>query len=325
MLNHTILVLVGLALLIAGGEALVRGASGIALLARLTPAVVGLTIVAAGTSMPELVVSTQAALAGSSGLAVGNVVGSNIFNIALILGLTALVLPLRITGNTVRLEWPVMVLAAGCLHLLARDGVLDRAEGAFFLASLVVFTAYVVWIARRAVGSAEREEFAELATASFGRTGSAAWTSNGLAVALAVALLWGGSTLLVRGSVGLASAVGVSETVIGLTIVAAGTSAPELITSLVAAYRGRDDIAVGNVIGSNIFNVLGICGVTAVIDPLPIPSEILARDDLWMLALSLLLFPLMRSGMRVTRAEGALLLGLFAAYLIVLLGNGGPG
>ena len=325
MLTHTTLVLVGLALLVAGGESLVRGASGIALLARVTPAVVGLTIVAAGTSMPELVVSTQAALAGSPGLAVGNVVGSNIFNIGFILGLTALVQPLRITGNTVRLEWPVMVLAAGCLHLLARDGVLDRAEGTFFLGSLVVFMAYAVWIARRAVGRAESEELGALSTASFGRSGLFAWTTNGLAVALAVGLLWGGSTLLVRGAVGLASACGISETVIGLTIVAAGTSAPELITSLVAAYRGRDDIAVANVIGSNIFNVLGICGVTALVHPLPIPAEILARDDRWMLALSLLLFPLMRSGLRVTRREGALLLAVFLAYLGVLLVDGRAG
>ena len=314
-----LLVGAGLVLLVGGGEALVRGASGIALLARLTPAVVGLTIVAAGTSMPELVVSTQAAIIGNPGLAVGNVVGSNLFNIAAILGLTAMIRPLRIQGNTVRLEWPVMMLAAFQFHLLARDGAIDRLEGGYLLTAMVAFTAYAVWLGRTSATPVENEAYAELATASLGRSRMHALAFNLGAVVLGVGLLAGGSTLLVRGAVGVAGALGVSDTTIGLTIVAAGTSMPELVTSLVAVWRGRDDIAVANVVGSNIFNVLGIMGTTAVIHPLDVPSEIIARDDWWMLGASAILFPLMKTGMRVNRVEGAVLLIGFVVYTTLLV------
>lgn len=316
-----VLILIGLVLLVGGGEALVRGASGVALLARVTPAVVGLTIVAAGTSMPELVVSVQSALAGNPGIAVGNVVGSNIFNIAAILGLTAMVRPLRIQGNTVRLEWPVMMLAASQLHLLARDATVDRLEGGFLLGAMIAFTAYAIWLARRSATAQEQEAFEELATASFGRTGGTAIAANVVAIVVGVALLAGGSTALVRGAVGVASSLGVSDTIIGLTIVAAGTSTPELVTSLVAAWRGRDDIAVGNVVGSNIFNVLGIAGATALIHPLAVPPKILMRDIWWMLGASALLFPLMKSGMRVNRVEGAVLFVGFLTYMALLVSS----
>ena len=318
MLTDWLLVVVGLLLLVGGGEALVRGASGLALLAKVTPAVVGLTIVAAGTSMPEFVVSAQAAIQGSPGLAVGNVVGSNIFNLGAILGLTALIKPLRIGGNTVRLEWPVMMLAAMQLHLLTRDHHVDRLEGGFLLGAMIAFTAYAVWIARQDA-VLQPSDSGDVATASFGREGSPALTFNLLAIGIGVALLAGCSTALVRGAVSIAQVLGVSDTVIGLTIVAAGTSTPELVTSLMAARRGQDDIAVGNVVGSNIFNVLGILGATALIRPLPVPPEIVQRDNWWMLGLSLLLFPLMRSGMRVSRKEGGALLTVFVAYMMLLL------
>ncbi len=314
-----LLVFAGLVLLVVGGDALVRGASGIAIVARVTPAVVGLTIVAAGTSMPEFVVSTQAAFAGSPGLAVGNVVGSNVFNIGAIVGLAALLRPLRIQGSTVRFEWPVMMLAACQLHLLARDGLVDRLEGAFLLSAMIAFIAYAVWLGRKVAAPEEQAEFEQVATASFGRVGRPAVVFNALAVLLGAGLLAGGSTALVRGAVGVASSLGVSDTVIGLTIVAAGTSLPELVTSLVATRRGQDDIAVANVVGSNIFNVLGILGATATIHPLDVPPEIIARDDWWMLGASLLLFPLMKSGMRVTRVEGGVLLTGFVAYLVFLV------
>lgn len=317
MVLDWILVMVGLALLVGGGEALVRGASGVAQLARVSPAVIGLTIVAAGTSTPELVVSIQAAVEGNPGLAVGNVVGSNIFNIAAILGLTAMVRPLAILGNAVRLEWPVMMLAALQLHLLSRDGLVDRLEGAFLLAGLVSFVGYAVWVGRAESTGAQGD--AQVVTASFGRTGGAAMALNLCVAAIGVGLLAAGSTALVRGAMAVASGLGVSDTVIGLTIVAAGTSTPELVTSLMAARRGQDDIAVSNVVGSNVFNVLGILGPTALIAPLPVPEVIIARDNWWMLGVSLLLFPLMKSGMRINRMEGALLLTVFIAYLAVLL------
>jgi cation:H+ antiporter len=319
MIVDWLLVVVGLAVLVGGGEALVRGASGIALLARVTPAVVGLTIVAAGTSMPEMVVSVQASLEGSPGLAIGNVVGSNIFNIGAILGITALILPLRIMGNTVRLEWPVMMLAAFQLHLLDRDGHVDRLEGGFLLCAMVAFFAYAAWVGRKNATETEQQEFESVATASFGRTGTSAVVNNVLAVVVGVGLLAAGSTLLVKGAVGVAGAMGVSDTIIGLTIVAAGTSTPELVTSLVAARRGADDIAVTNIVGSNIFNVLAIMGVASLIHPLDVPAEVIARDDWWMIGISLLLLPLMYTGMRVRRAEGALLLAVYAVYASILI------
>ena len=321
MLLDWSLVLVGLALLVVGGEALVRGASGIALLARVTPAVVGLTVVAAGTSAPELVVSVQAAITGSPGIAMGNVVGSNIFNIGFILGLTALISPLQILGNTVRLEWPVMMLAAFQLHLLARDGRIDRLEGGFFVTSLVVFTAYAVWLGRKNAAPVEQENFARIPTASLGRTGGAAVAFNVAAVGIGIALMAGGSTALVRGAVGVASSLGVSDAVIGLTIVAAGTGTPELVTALVAVRRGQADMAVGNVVGSNIFNVLCIIGATGLVHPIDVPEEIIVRDDWWMIAVSVLLLPLMKSGMRVNRIEGGLLVSIYVGYLFVLLGD----
>lgn len=313
------LVLFGLLLLVVGGEALVRGASGVALAARLAPAVIGLTIVAAGTSMPEFVVSVQASLEGNPGLAVGNVVGSNIFNIAAILGLTAMIRPLTILGNAVRLEWPVMMLAVFQLHLLSRDGVVDRLEGGFLLGAMVAFTGYAVWMGRNATLEAERPDEDQVETASFGRTGRAALGLNVGAIFVGVGLLAAGSTALVRGATGVAGALGVSDTVIGLTIVAAGTSTPELVTSLMAARRGQDDIAVGNVIGSNIFNVFGIIGPAALILPLRVPESILERDDWWMIGVSLILFPLMWTGMRINRAEGLVLFAVYGVYLAVLL------
>ena len=318
-MSNWALVVAGLTLLFLGGEALVRGACGIALLARVAPAVVGLTVVAAGTSMPELVVSVQASLEGSPGLAVATVVGSNIFNIGAILGLAALIRPLRILGNTVRLEWPVMMLAAFQLHLLARDGVVDRLEGGFLLVAMVAFTGYAVWLGRKEVDLTEQQEFEDLPTASLGRSGPTAAGLNIAAVVAGVGLLAAGSTALVHGAVGVAASLGISDTVIGLTIVAAGTSTPELVTSLVAARRGQDDIAVGNVVGSNIFNILGIVGLTGLLRPLAVPAEIIFRDNLWMLGASALLFPLMRTGMRISRIEGTVLLSGFITYLILLV------
>lgn len=317
MLDWGLLAL-GLLMLIAGGEGLVRGASGIALSARLSPAVIGLTIVAAGTSTPELVVSVQSALSGSSGIALGNVVGSNIFNIGAIIGIAALVSPLRVVGNTVRMEWPIMMMAALCIPLFARDGHIDRAEGAFLFVSMIAFTAFAVWLGRRAAPS-EEEGYAEVVTAAFGSTGARAVFYNVFALLVGVGLLAAGSTLLVRGAVSIASGLGVSETVIGLTIVAAGTSTPELVTSLVAAARGRDDIAIANVVGSNIFNVLAILGATALVTPLEVPDAIMQRDVWWMLGFSAVLLPLMKSGLRVTRWEGAVLFALFLVYMGVLL------
>jgi len=317
-----LLVLVGLALLIAGGEALVRGGSGIALLAKISPTVVGLTIVAAGTSAPELVVSVQAAFKGSTGLALGNVVGSNLFNMGMTMGLAATITPLAIVGNTVRLEWPVMTIATAQLYLLARDGTVDRLEGAFLFGGMVVFIVYSVWVARKATIPAEQQQAeASVVTASFGKTGGAALALNLLAVLLGVGMLAGGSTALVNGAVSIATTLGLSDTVIGLTIVAGGTGTPELVTTLLASRRGQNDVAIANILGSNIFNVLGIAGATALIHPLPVPEEIITRDGWWLIGASLLLFPLMRSHMKITRVEGLLLLAGYVTYMVLLINS----
>jgi len=309
----------GLVLLVLGAESLVRGANGLALLARLSPTVIGLTIVAAGTSMPELVVSVDAAIRDSPGISLGNVVGSNIFNLAAVVGCVALIRPLRIQGNTVRLEWPVMMLASCLLHLLCRDGSVDRLEGGFLFASMIAFMAYAVWVARRNATPLEHEEFRDIGATSFDRGRKQAWLLHSSAIVLGVLLLSGGANFLVDGAVTLARMSGVSPTVIGLTVVAAGTSLPELATSATAALRGKDDLAIANLIGSNIFNVLGIVGTTALILPLPVPPEIIVRDNWWMLGISALLFPLMRSNMRITRLEGAVLFACFLVYMAVLL------
>lgn len=317
-----VFIVIGLVLLVVGGELLIRGASSLAALARIHPVVIGLTVVAAGTSMPELVVSVQAALAGSPDLSVGNVVGSNIFNIAAILGVAALVAPLRIHGNTVKLEWPVMFLACFQLHLLARDGQIDRLEGGFFVVALVLFLFYVVRIARRAATSDEEAELEEVAPEPMGGgVGARAWLASLAALGVGVAVLVLGSTSLVHGAVDLARLAGLSETLIGLTIVAAGTSLPELAASAVASWRGRDDIAIANVIGSNIFNVLAILGATAVVKPLPVADVIVARDNGWMLGFVVLLLLLMRTRMRVGRFEGLVLLVGFVVYMGQVIGS----
>lgn len=316
-LAYALMVAVGIGVLGYGAELLVRGAVTIAKAARLSAAVIGLTIVSMGTSLPELTVSVSAALRGASDLSMGNVVGSNIFNIGAVLGVCALIFPMRVHSTAVRLEWPFMFIASFQLLLLARDGQLDRLEGGFFVTALAAFMAYAVMIGRDVVSGEEAEGFAEEVDRLQGRT-------IGMAVALlvgGVAMLVLGGELLVRGAVSLAQSFGVSERLIGLTIVAAGTGAPELATSVVAARRGQSEMALGNVIGSNIFNVLGILGVSALVTPLTVSAQILSNDMWWMLGLSFLLFPMMRTRYVVTRWEGGVLLLAYTAYLTLLAVN----
>jgi cation:H+ antiporter len=318
------LIVLGLALLAIGGEALVRAAATLAELAGVTPAVIGLTVVAMATSLPELTVSIIAAARGQPDLAVGNVVGSNIFNVAAILGIAALVKPLPVHGNAVRLEWPFMFVTSFLCVLLARDGSLDRLEGGFFVTSLVLFVGYTVRLARTEVGAGEAGRIAAEVESrdidvAAGRGVGRKLAMSLIALGVGVLALVGGGRFLVDGSVALARIAGLSERVIGLTIVAAGTSAPELATSLVASLRGRADVAVANIIGSNIFNVLGILGLTALILPVPVAPQIVGGDMWWMLGTSLLLLPVLRFGASVSRPEGALLLASYAVYLFALL------
>lgn len=314
----TLLLIAGLVLLALGGELLIRGATVIARLAGLTPAVIGLTVVAMGTSLPELAVSTLAALRGQSDIAVGNVIGSNIFNITGALGLTALLTSLPVRGNAIRLEWPVMFGASLVCAVLMRDSVVDRLEGGTFLVCLVLFTAYSVWIARKEVAGAEKREF-EVAVED---RSLPFWRHPGLlatgVVLAGVALLVVGGNLLVEGAVSLARLAGMSERLIGLTIVAVGTGMPELATSLIAAVRKQTDVAVANIIGSNLFNILGILGITALVQPIRFAPELARADVWWMLATSFLLLPVLWRGMKVVRWEGALLVSTYVAYLMFL-------
>lgn len=312
MLPSLLLILLGVVLLYAGAEGLVRGSASIARRLGLAPLVIGLTVVAFGTSMPELVVSIGAALSGSGPIAVGNVVGSNISNIALILGFSALIQPPRVQAQVIRVDVPILVLVSLLLVFFLQNEQLARLEGAVLLGGLLLYTAFTLRAARKESGPV-REEFAEglpETSASLGR--DIGFIVGGLL------LLVLGARALVSGAVTIAEGLGVSQAVIGLTIVAVGTSLPELATSVLAAHKGEGDIAVGNVVGSNIFNILGILGVSSLVRPLE-QSGMTLIDLGVMLGLALVLLPLMRTGFRISRWEGgALFLGyvVYVAYLV---------
>ncbi|WP_018873118.1 calcium/sodium antiporter [Thioalkalivibrio sp. ALJ16] len=311
-------VIVGLILLTWSADRFVFGASAFARGVGVSPLIIGLTIVAFGTSSPEIVVSVLASVQGNPGLAVGNAIGSNIANIALVLGAAALVTPLAIGRGMVRRELPILLLASFGVLLLLADGELGRLEGSALLAGLVAFTAWMAISARRAPppGDDTPEVVRGMVETipDTTRTGPAvAWMVLGLLLLLV------SSQMLVWGAVEIAGQLGVSDLVIGLTIVAVGTSLPELATSVVAAFRREAGLAIGNVVGSNLFNLLAVLAVPALIAPLAIDAEVLARDYPVMLALTVILF-LIALGRRgqILRWQGALLLTAFAGYLVYL-------
>ncbi len=306
-----LLILIGFAALVGGGEALVRGAVSVATRLNVSPMVIGLTLVGFGTSMPELVTSLQAAAAGAPGIAVGNVVGSNIANILLILGIAAVIAPVLVEQKTFRRDGAILLGATALCIGLALTGTFGRLEGVIFLAGLGGF----LWLAFRQ-DAGETDTYTHEADSLPPPLGNI-WLALGLFVGgLAVTIF--GARLLVSGAINIARDWGVSESVIGLTIVAIGTSLPELVTSVVAARKGQADVALGNVIGSNIFNILGILGITALLKPIPVPQDI-AGFDIWVMgAATVLMVWVCRSGWKVTRREGTLMLGLYAAYLVAL-------
>jgi cation:H+ antiporter len=299
----------GLILLIAGAEALVRGASRLAATVGLSPLVIGLTVVAFGTSAPELAVSVGASLAGRTDIAVGNVVGSNIFNVLFILGLSALIAPLTVARQLVRLDVPLVIVISGLVLLLGLDGRIGRLEGALLFAGLL---GYLAFLLRAGQGDAPAGDRA---------AARRAWPLDALLVVAGLAMLILGSRWLVAGATQLAAQFGVSELVIGLTVVAAGTSLPEVVTSVVASLRGERDIAVGNVVGSNLFNLLGVLGLSAVAAPDGLLVSPAARhfDLPIMLVAAFACLPIFFTGYRIARWEGALFLGYYAAYTVYLL------
>ncbi|MBB1052213.1 MAG: calcium/sodium antiporter [Dietzia sp.] len=322
---------VGFVLLIGGGEVLVRGAGGLAATLGISPLVVGLTVVAFATSAPEFAVSVDAALSGYPGLAVGNVVGSNIANILLILGLTAIVAPLVATSRIVRVDIPIMVLFSLVLLLVALDGTISFLDGLLLFAGLVAYVVATIVISRkqsggRAAAASEEPVGDGAADDSSGSDSADETRSSGVAashpvlvssalVIVGVVMLVVGARLLVTAASDLAAAWGMSDLVIGLTVVAVGTSLPELATSMVAAIRGERDLAIGNIVGSNMFNIGAVLGMTSLIAPIEIAAGAIRFDLPIMLAVSLALLPIAFTGLAIARWEGVLFTGFYAAYI----------
>lgn len=313
MLLNLVWIVCSLALLFTGAEALVRGSSSFALRVGLSPLVVGLTVVAFGTSSPELVVSVQAALAQQGDISLGNVVGSNSFNIGVILGITALICAIPVNQQIIRIDAPIALGASVLLLFLMLDQRLSRLEGMLLFAGLVGYNVWSIVASRRQQARVTGALLDSALPAKLPRH----WSLDMLLIAGGLGLLVWGSTLLVDNAVELATVLGVSEAVIGLTIIAAGTGMPELATSLVAAVRRQPDIAIGNIIGSNIFNLLGILGVAAWVVPMNAPGVELT-DYLVMILFSVILLPLLAWGHVLSRRDGALLLIIYAVYLYLL-------
>ncbi len=296
----------GFLILTLGAEALVRGASAIALKLGITPLIIGLTIVAFGTSAPELAVSLKSALAGNSGIALGNVIGSNIANIGLILAITALIRPIQVQSQMVKRDIPIMIAASMLFWGLLLDGDLSFWDGALLTSLLVAYLSFSYISSRNSGDTEEIDDSPQKPILSV------------LFIIAGISMLVGGGILFVDGAVDLAKAFGISEVIIGLTIVAIGTSMPELVTSVVAASKGQSDIAIGNIVGSNLFNILGILGVTALVHPIA-AAGIQNFDFMVMLALSLLVLPFAWTGFRVGRREGAILLLGYISYIGYLI------
>jgi cation:H+ antiporter len=318
-----LLIVGGLAALIVGAELLVRGGTGLAGWFGIRPMVIGLTVVSLGTSVPELAIGIDAAVTGSPGLAVGNIVGTNLVNVLLVLGLSALLVPVAFERRTLRFDLPAMTAAALALLLLSLNGMLGRAEGLLLLVGGAAYTWALLRISRRDSPATDSETPA----------GAAGGESTVLAQAehrplrdtgsllAGMALIVLGAELLVEGAVSSAESLGVSEAVIGLTVVALGTSAPELVTTLVSTRRGDRDIAIGNLLGSSIYNIAVVLGLTVMVAPegVPVPDEVLAADLVLLAVVAVATVPVFVSGARITRAEGALFVATYLGYLSWLL------
>jgi cation:H+ antiporter len=304
----------GLVILLVGGKLLVDGASSIALKLGMSAGLIGLTIVAFGTSTPELLVSINAALKGNSDISIGNVIGSNISNLALVLGLSGLVYPIIIRKTHIRFDYAMMVFVTLVFYFLSLDFFLSFWEGVFLLTGMIAFNAYLFRNLGKPLSKAQEnieEEFNDVKTYS--------WIISIGFLIVGIIGLYFGSELLVTNAVLISREFGISERVIGVTIVAIGTSLPELITSIIAALSKRTDLALGNILGSNIMNILSIIGITAIINPIQISQPFIDSDYLWMIGISLLLFPLMKAKMRIAKPEGIILLLSYFAYLYFLL------
>jgi cation:H+ antiporter len=307
------LLIIGLATLIAGGEFLVRGAVGIAQKFRLSSLVIGMTVVSFGTSAPELIVSLKAALAGTSEIALGNVIGSNIVNISLVLGITVLIFPLPVDRNTKIIDWPMMFLASILFFLFSLNGKIEQWEGIILFTLLVLFVVFLIRKSRKHTAGL-MEESAEVVIPDIRAT-----LKSVIFLLIGLVGLFFGAEWLLQGAVEIARNLGMEERVIGITVIAFGTSVPELVASAVAAYHKESDISIGNLIGSNIFNIMAVIGLTVIVKPIGVTEKTLTVDMIWMLAIALALLPMLLLGKKINRFKGLLLLGSYVAYTAILL------
>jgi len=309
-----ILLILGLAVLVVGGEFLVKGAVGIARNLEISPLVIGMTVVSFGTSAPELLVSLQAAAEGSPEIAVGNVIGSNDANLALVLGLTVLIFPIIVERQTKVIDWPVMMLATILFYIFLFDGVIELWEGLVLFLFLITF---ITWRIRRSRKESklqiEEHVGKESALLTFGY------------LLLGLIGLYFGSELLLEGAVQIAINLGMSKSVIALTIVAFGTSSPELVASCVAAYRKQSDISIGTLIGSNIFNIMAVIGLTSIVRPIRLKSvdasQFLNFDMYWVTGIALVLLPMLYIGSKFGRIKGAILLSSYVIYISIIVSS----
>jgi len=313
MLVTVLLVILGLLLVFIGAEALVRGSASLAMRLGVSPLLIGLTIVAYGTSFPELIVSVRATLIGLGDISIGNIIGSNIFNIALILGLAALVRPLKVKIQLIKTDAPLMIVTALLLVAFFFDRFLSRIEGLIFVSGIVIYTLAIILIAHSERNQTRPENHLE---EGLPHTLKNIWLDL-LFITAGFTLLFFGANVFIDNSVQLARILHVTEAIIGLTIIAAGTSIPELATSVIAARRNQADIALANVIGSNIFNILGILGISAFINPIQ-GVNIQNLDLWWMVGTTIALMFMLWSGYILRRWEGLVLLVSYLVYLILL-------
>jgi cation:H+ antiporter len=316
-MNSGLLVAGGLVALIVGADVLVRAGTGLASWLGIRPMMIGLTVVSLGTSVPELAIGIDAAVSGSPGLAVGNIVGTNLVNILLILGLSAVLAPIALDRATLRFDLPAMTAAALLLYLLSIDGALTRPDGVILLLGGVAYTAGLVQVSRRETADPDEGPAAIVAGAADRHRP----LRHVLLLLVALVVVVVGAELLVEGAVSSARTLGVSDAIIGLTIVAVGTSAPELVTTVVSTLRGDRDLAIGNLIGSSIYNIGAVLGLTVVVAPhgVPVPDEVLAADLGLLVVVTAAAVPVFVTGTRISRIEGGLFVASYIGYLAWLL------
>lgn len=311
-MNDYLLLIIGLAVLILSGDFLVKGAVGISLKLNITPLIVGLTVVSFGTSAPELFASIKAANLGNPGIAIGNVVGSNIANLGLVLGITAMIFPVVVARKILKQDWTVMIYASLLFFALGWDGELNYIDGIVMIVSLLVYLGFLYFSNKKSNSQDEGElEGAEAKSKSY--------SVLFLFLGAGFVGLYFGAEWFLKGAISIAEKNNIDDYIIGVTVVAFGTSVPELATSAIAAYRKQSDISIGNLIGSNIFNIFAVLGITSLIKPLPVPGEVLNNNIYWMLGVALIIFPMVYFNKKINRFNGFVLFGIYVAYIVILI------